>query len=279
MLYGHQGGAKEAPSSTIYAFHQAVANGADALEMDVHATADRILVVTHDETVDRTTPSSGLIASLTWAELKQLDNAHWWAPGHDAVTGLEPGEYPLRGRAPQDRALGIARLIDVLDEFPATIVNLDIKGTNPKVTPGVTPYEDLLADVLRAYKRSDDVIVASFFDDALDRFRSLATGVATSTALNESFAIATQLKATATPSLHRSTVAMQIPFRFSVGGQPLFDADLVDQIHNLGLAVHVWTIDDPNEMREVLQLGVDALITDYPSVAHRVMTEEATPRI
>lgn len=276
LLYAHQGGAKEAPSSTLFAFRQAVANGADALEMDVHATADRVLVVSHDETVDRTTPATGQIASLNWQELSVLDNAYWWSPGYDAVTGLDDDDYPLRGRAPGDRELGVARLTDVLDAFPDVILNFDIKGTVPSITPGVTPYEDLLADVLRAYNRSDDVVVASFHDDSLQRFRDLAPGVPTSTALAETLAIAQRLLDGEPPELHRSMVALQIPYR--LGGEPLFDDRFVERAHHAGLAVHVWTIDDESEMREILALGVDGIITDYPSIAHRVFGDLNLPR-
>jgi glycerophosphoryl diester phosphodiesterase len=276
LLYAHQGGAKEAPSSTLFAFRQAVRGGADALEMDVHATADRVLVVTHDETVDRTTASQGEIAALTWAELEALDNAHWWSPGHDAVVGLPETEYPLRGRAPHDRSLGIARLTDVLAEFPDVILNFDIKGTTPDVTPGVTPYEDLLADVLRTYERSDDIIVASFFDDALMRFREIAPEIATSTALGESLQVSRQLRNGQSAEVHPSVVAMQIPYRLDA--EPLFGAELVAQVHHMGLAVHVWTIDDEDEMAELIDLGVDGLISDVPSVAQRVMTNRGTPR-
>ena len=81
VAYAHQGGAWEAPSSTIYAIERALDAGATALELDVHATADRRLVVCHDETVDRTTNGAGQICELTLAELGELDNAHWWAPG------------------------------------------------------------------------------------------------------------------------------------------------------------------------------------------------------
>jgi glycerophosphoryl diester phosphodiesterase len=276
LLYAHQGGAKEAPSSTLFAFRQAVNGGADALEMDVHATADRVLVVTHDETVDRTTPVHGEIASLTWAQLEALDNAYWWSPGHDAVVGLGDNDYPLRGRAPDDRSLGIARLTEVLEEFPDVILNIDIKGTTPDVTPGVTPYEDLLADVLRAYDRTDDVIVASFFDDALNRFRALAPDISTSTALEESLTVSRQLHKGQRAEVHPSVVAMQIPYRLDV--EPLFGAELVEQVHRMGLAVHVWTIDDEAEMEELLDLGIDGLISDVPSVVAKVMAARGTPR-
>src|SRR5687768_9453981 len=88
LNWAHQGGAKEAPSSTLFALRQAVANGADALELDVHMTKDGVLVVCHDATVDRTTNATGAIAELTLDDVKRLDNAYWFVPGsvvdHDA---------------------------------------------------------------------------------------------------------------------------------------------------------------------------------------------------
>src|SRR5579872_2900060 len=115
LCYAHQGGAREGPSSTLWAMERALAAGADAIELDVHATADGHLVVCHDATVDRTTNGTGAIASLTLAEVRALDNAYWWAPGSVVAPGLAPSEYPLRGRAPVEPALGVATLAEVLE--------------------------------------------------------------------------------------------------------------------------------------------------------------------
>src|SRR5271170_5274630 len=109
LAYAHQGGAREAPSSTLYAIETALSAGADAIELDVHASADGVLVVCHDPTLDRTSNGSGRIADHSWAELERLDNAYWFVPGEDAVGGHPDGDYPLRGRAPCDRRLGVAR--------------------------------------------------------------------------------------------------------------------------------------------------------------------------
>ena len=76
LNYAHQGGAREAPSSTLFALRLAVAGGADGLELDVHATRDGVVMVCHDDTVDRTTPGTGSISQLTHDELRVLDNAH-----------------------------------------------------------------------------------------------------------------------------------------------------------------------------------------------------------
>ena len=81
VAYAHQGGAWEGPSSTLFAIAQSIGRGATAVELDVHATRDRRIVVSHDETVDRTTNHQGEIAHLTLAELSEMDNAHWWIAG------------------------------------------------------------------------------------------------------------------------------------------------------------------------------------------------------
>jgi glycerophosphoryl diester phosphodiesterase len=160
LNYAHQGGAREAPSSTLFALRQAVGAGAHALELDVHATADRHLVVCHDATVDRTTEATGAIAAMTLAEVQSLDNAYWWVPGEVVAPGRPASDYPLRGRAPADAELRIAALREVLAAFPDVYLNLDIKQTAPEVEP----YEAPLAALLREFGRSDDVIVASFND-------------------------------------------------------------------------------------------------------------------
>lgn len=271
LHYAHQGGAREAPSSTLFAFRQAVDAGADALEMDVHMTLDGHLVVAHDETIERTTPAAGRIDLLTLQQLQALDFAHWWAPGYDAVTGLEDHHYPLRGRAPAESALGVALLSEVLTAFPATLLNFDIKG-------GRVPYEQELADTLRTYGRADDVIVASFHDKHLRDFRSVAPEICTSSALDESYAIAKALSEGSTIELAVSLVALQVPFRFTPEGDTLFDAGLVDAAHARGLAVHVWTINDEAEMCEVIATGVDGIMTDYPRRLQSVMSRQGVPR-
>jgi len=108
ICYAHQGGAIENPSSTLHAIREAIAHGSTAIELDVHATADRQLVVCHDPTLDRTTNTTGEIARHTLAELLELDNSYWFVPGEDVQPDREPEDYPLRGLAPADHDYGIA---------------------------------------------------------------------------------------------------------------------------------------------------------------------------
>jgi len=272
LAYAHQGGAWEAPSSTLYAIRAALASGATAVELDVHATADGELVVCHDATVDRTTDGTGAIAAMTLAELRTLDNAYWFVPGTDVTAGLAPRDYPFRGRAPADPDFRIPTLREVLEQFPGVLLNLDVKQT----APAVKPYEEALARLLAEFERRDDVIVASFFDEATERFATFAPDVPTSAgmATTAEFWRAVQAGGPAAPVLakmSRRPVAFQVPEVY--GEVRVVDRRFVDAAHSAGAAVHVWTVDDEASMRESVRLGVDGVITDVPSVLSRVLAE------
>lgn len=272
LAYAHQGGAWEAPSSTLYAIRAALASGATAIELDVHATADGELVVCHDATVDRTTDGTGAIAAMTLAELRRLDNAYWFVPGADAMAGLAPCDYPFRGRAPEDPDFRIPTLREVLEQFPGVLLNLDVKQT----APAVEPYEEALARLLAEFGRRDDVIVASFSDEATARFAALAPDVPTSAgmAATAEFWRAVQAGDPAPPipvAVSGRPVAFQVPEVY--GEARVVDRRFVDAAHAAGAAVHVWTVDDEASMRRLVGAGVDGIITDVPTVLSRVLTE------
>ncbi len=258
IAYAHQGGAWENPSSTLHAIAAALEAGATGIELDVHATAEGHLVVCHDATVDRTTDSTGQIADQTFDELRRLDNSYWWAPGADVSPGLEPHQYPHRGRAPGDRRFGFALLEEVLEEFPGVVLNLDIKQTGPVVEP----YEEKLARMLRRCGRVDDVIVASFIDSATEAFSAFAPEVPTSAGTLATAAFYRSVRAGEDPEPMRH-VALQVPV--SYGDLTLVDEQFVEVAHREGLAVHVWTIEEESEMEHLCGLGVDGIITDRPT--------------
>lgn len=264
IAYAHQGGAWEAPSSTLHAIRSALDAGATAIELDVHATSDGQLVVCHDATVDRTTEGTGRIAELSAAELARLDNAYWWAPGADVSPGLASDRYPYRGRAPGDRRFGIALLEEVLEEFAGVVLNLDIKQT----APIVEPYEEKLAAMLRRFGRVDDVIVASFIDSATDAFSSSAPEVPTSAGTMATAAFYQAVRAGEQPPPMRH-VALQVPVTY--GDLTLVDEQFIDVAHREGLAVHVWTIEEEPEMERLCGLGVDGIVTDRPTALAGVL--------
>lgn len=268
LCYAHQGGAREAPSSTLHALEKAMAVGSDAIELDVHMTADRRIVVCHDPTLDRTTNGTGSIADHTLAELLALDNAYWFIEGEDVVADRDPAEYTLRGLAPGDRGYGIATLDEVLDITEGVILNLDIKRSSPDVVP----YEQVLADLLRHRGRTDDVIVASFIDSASDAFTAYAPEIATSAGTNAVAELYRAVRSGETiPASVSRHVAVQVPARFE--DIVVVDESFVTAAHGAGLAVHVWTINDRAEMERLCDLDVDGIITDVPSVLVEVISE------
>ncbi len=227
----------------------------------MHGTADGELVVSHDSTVDRTTDGKGEIANLTLDELRRLDNAFWFVPGADVTPGLEEAAYPYRGRAPDDRDFGIATLAEalaVVEEFPGVVVNLDIKQTAPQVRP----YEEQLASELEALGHTGDVIVASFNDNATAAFRRFDRKIATSagTLQTAEFWRAAH-SGSEIPDM--DYVALQVPTAHS--GMEIVDEVLISAAHDQGIAVHVWTVNQPAEMERLVDLGVDGIISDLPT--------------
>jgi glycerophosphoryl diester phosphodiesterase len=266
IAYAHQGGAWESPSSTLFAITRALAAGATGIELDVHATADGELVVCHDATVDRTTAASGNIVSFTLAELRQLDFSYWFIPGADVTPDHPAGDYPYRGRAPDDPEFGIATLRQVLERFPDVVLNLDIKQT----APVVAPYEEALARLLAEFERTDDVIVASFLDPATDSFRRFAPSVPTSagTVATAEFwrAVHQGGELPETPA-----VAFQVPER--MGDLVVVDEAFVAAAHGRDKAVHVWTVNEAADMDRLVGLGVDGIISDLPTTLSGVLHE------
>ncbi len=263
IAYAHQGGSYEGPSSTLAAIERALGNGASAIELDVHATKDRHLVVCHDHTVDATTNAHGAIAELTLAEVREMDNAYWFIPGATVTPGRATSSYPDRGKAPRDRTYAVSTLEEVVQRFPGVLLNLDIKRTAPEVEP----YEELLADELRRLERSSTVMVASFHDAALASFRRAAPQVATSAATNETatFYFSLLEGAPVVPPV----AAFQVPATF--GDLTVVDERFLAVAHDHDIAVHVWTINDEEEMYRLVDLGVDGIVSDRPTVLAKVL--------
>jgi glycerophosphoryl diester phosphodiesterase len=267
ISYAHQGGAWESPSSTLHAITHALASGATAVELDVHATRDGELVVCHDASVDRTTAATGTIASFTLAELRQLDFSYWWIAGADVTPDRPEEEYAFRGRAPEDRQFGIATLREVLEQFPGVVLNLDIKQTAPLVPA----YEESLARLLAEFGRRDDQIVASFLDPATDAFRAFAPDVPTSAGTMATAEFWRAVQAGEAPP-DTPAVAFQVPER--QGDLVVVDEAFVAAAHRAGKAVHVWTVNDVESMERLLGLGVDGIISDLPTTLSGVLASE-----
>lgn len=267
LAYAHQGGAWEWPSSTLFAMRNAVAAGAHALELDAHGTADGHVVVCHDPTVERTTDGTGAIADLTLAQVKALDSAYWFIPGADVTPDQPESAYPYRGRAADDPEFRIASLCEVLEAFPDTILNFDLKQS----APVVAPYEEAVANLLAEFGRTDDVIVTSFNDTVTETFSRLAPDVPTSAGTMTTAAFWQAIQHDEEPP-KMSAVAFQVPERYGED-VVIVDDRFVEAAHRIGAAVHVWTVNDTESMERLVSLGVDGIISDVPSELMHVLND------
>lgn len=235
--FAHRGGASEAPENTLPAFQRAVDLGYRYLETDVHATRDGVLVAFHDDRLDRVTDRTGVIEELTWREVSEA-----------RVDGTEP--IPL--------------LEDVLGSWPEVRVNID-----PKADTSVEP----LIETLRRTGAVDRVCVGAFSDQRVARVRDAFDGrLCTGMGPDEMVDL---IRAFQGETVTFRSAAAQIP-PVDPKGRPLATPELVETAHRHGIAVHVWTIDDPHEMRHLLDIGVDGIMTDRPAVLREVLEERGS---
>lgn len=280
MNMAHSGGEHEAPMNTMHAFERAADLGSDMLELDVQLTADDELAVIHDATVDDSTDHTGRVDEYSMDELRDMDAAHWFVPGRSTVHDDPDADYPLRGARHGDVEVdgaepddfGVPSLTDVLEEFPDTPVNVEIKGSG---TPqSYLDTAEVLGQQLEGSDR-DDLIVGSFSDEALVRFHELAPDVDMSA--GQDAMIAYYLSDVPLPE---GVVALQVPITYS--GIRVVTRDFVDRAHGDGYAVHAWfsgsAPDTAESYAEVIDTCVDGLMPARPSVLEEVLADKGTER-
>lgn len=243
LVIAHQGGAGLWPGNTMHAFRGAAELGVDVIEMDLQSTADAQLVLMHDRTVDRTTDGSGAVGALTLDELRKLDAGYDWTPDGGRT-------FPFRGRG-----LRVPTLGEVLDAFPDRRLNIEIKGVEP-------PLVKTFCDELRARRVTDNALVASFGGTAIAEFRAHCPEVATSASTAEVIRFLSLQKISFGDAYTPQAQALQVPARSAA--IEVLTADFVGAAHRRGLQVHAWTINDEAEMRRLIGLGLDGVITDFP---------------
>ncbi len=232
LAFAHRGGAGDWPENTMPAFENAVSLGYRYVETDVHVTRDGVLVAFHDESLDRVTDSKGRIRDLSWAQVSRA-----------RVAGVEP--IPL--------------LEDLLGTWPTLRINID-----PKHDSAVEP----LAEALRRTNSVERVCVGAFSDRRLARLRRLV-GPELCTSLGPGGTARLRAAGVGLPFGTVRAACAQVPHRTK--GVTLTDQRFVDTAHRRGLQVHVWTIDDPAEMHQLLDLGVDGIMTDRPAILREVL--------
>lgn len=250
----HRGASGVAPENTLVAFDKALKLGADVLELDVHATKDGEIVVIHDQTVDRTTNGTGMVKELTLADLKGLDAAYYFTP--------DEGEtYPYRGQG-----ITIPTLKEIFAEFPSCRINIEIKQSEP-------PLELKVLKLIQQAEMVNKTLVVSQYDEVMERFRVSAGDIATGASENELRDFMIYLKLKAVPFYTPKADAFQVPECYD--DQPIVTQAFLRAAHSKNIKVHVWTVNEENSMRRLLEMGVDGIITDYPGRLSKVLEEVA----
>lgn len=242
LVIAHRGGYGLGPESTLPLFRQAVELGVDVLEFDVQQSADGVLVVLHDERVDRTTDGSGRVEELTLAQLKTLDAGYDWTA--DGQT------YPFRGQG-----IAIPTLEEVFRAFPERHFLVEIKPDEARVAQA-------LCAAIRDCGMAQRVMVASFHGNALDTFRAACPEVATSAGAGEVTWYWLLQKVGLDGFYTPAFAALQVPERFGWVG--LANRDFVQEAGAHGLPVHFWTIDEEEDMERLLDLGAGGIMTNRP---------------
>ena len=219
------------------AFEAAVALGYEYLETDVHATADGVLIAFHDETLDRVTDHRGPVAAMTWAELRPV-----------RIDGIEP----------------VVRFDELLEAMPDIRINVDAK-----VDAAVGP----LIDAVRRAGALDRLCFGAVDDRRVAQIRhALGRGACTAFGTREVAALrllASGVQPFRAPLQRRPGRCVQVPVRWH--GVTVVDPGFVAAAHDLGLPVHVWTINEADEMERLLDLGVDGLMSDRPALLRDVL--------
>ncbi len=243
----HRGGGREAPENSLTAFRNAHKLGFRYFETDVRATADGKVMVFHDATLSRVTGRVGRISALPYSEVRRAK-----------IGGVDE----------------IMRLEELFEEFPETNINIDVKDDRT--------VEPFLA-MMRGSAYADRVCVASFSNSRLRSIRrELGGSIVTALSPNEVAALAASSRMGPIARrlsglvLSDSAKCVQVPVKQS--GVPIVTKRFVDTAHRKGLVVHVWTINDEDEMRRLLDLGVDGIVTDRPTVFNRLLAKRNEAR-
>ncbi len=244
-LFAHRGASGEAPENTLAAFRRAVALGIEYIELDVHVSRDGHVVVIHDASVERTTNGAGIVQEQTLAQLRQWDAGYHFSP--------DSGEtFPFRATG-----VTIPTLAEVFQQCPGVKFTVEIKPQEPAIEAEVIA-------VVRACGREADVILASEHDAVLQRVRNLAPDFVTSFAYGEVFDFIQRVTTGALADYLPPGQAIQIPPAFQ--GVPLVTEQTLSVARAFGCEMHVWTINDADEMLRLLELGVDGVMSDFPGV-------------
>lgn len=241
----HRGGAGLSPENTIYAFSRSInIYGADIIEMDVWLSSDGHPVVIHDPSVARTTNGSGKIYRMPLREIKNLDAAFYF-------TTDGGGTYPLRGTG-----ITVPTLREVFESLSGVRMNIEIQQVWPAM-------ESQVYNMIVEYGMEELVTVAAKDHLVHKRFRSInKAGIATSASIKQGTVFSILSEIGLSKLYHPDIKAFQLPEK--IKGSQVVTPKLIKAAHEQGIEVHVWIINDTNDMKKLIGMGIDGIITDFP---------------
>lgn len=249
LLVPHRGGAGLAPENTLTALRNGVENwGAEMVELDVHGSADGRCVVIHDPTVDRTTNGSGAVAGMTLDTLKALDAGHRFSPDGGRT-------FPYRGRG-----VTIPTIEEVLEALPSTRIIVEVKDGRA---------QEPLFRAIERFGARDRIIAAGMYDRDRTLFGGFDGAISASVESMKRFLRMHALGLGRFARLDADVVQMPETW----GDRQLLTPRLVRVLAARGVPVHVWTVNEIDDMRRLLDWGVEAIITDFPDRLGRVLHE------
>jgi len=243
-VFAHRGGCALGPENTIAAFDRGLAAGADGLELDVQLSADGIIVVCHDETLDRTTDATGRVAARTAVELSRVDAGYRFADSG--------GQHPFRGQG-----VGIPTLREVFERYPEIPIIVEMK-------PDTVEMGRALVAAVVAAGATDRVCAAGYGTLSLGAAREALPAMASSAGRSE-VRLALYRSWAGWPPMCPSYGGYQVP-EFA-GSLRVVSRRFIRHAHRAGLDVQLWTIDEAADMERLLAWGVDALISNRPDLA------------
>jgi len=243
-VFAHRGGCALGPENTTAAFDRGMAAGADGLELDVRLSADGVVVVCHDETLDRTTNASGPVLARTAAELSRVDAGYRF----DDVSGRQP----FRGQG-----IGIPTLREVLDRYPGIPIIVEMK-------PDTAEMGRALAAEVVAAGAVGRVCAAGYGSRSLAAARQALPAMASSASRTE-VRLALYRSWAGWAAKRTDYGAYQVPEH--AGSLRVVSPRFIRHAHRTGVEVQVWTVDEAADMQRLLEWGADALISNRPDLA------------
>lgn len=257
LVIAHRGGYGLAPESTFEAFDNAAQLGADVLEYDLHMTKDGHLVAIHDDTVDRTTDGTGKVNDLMLEEIKALDAGYGFED--------EEGNHTFRGQGVQ-----MATLEEIFERYPDMHQLIELKDTN---RPDL--HEEMIQDawrLIQEYQMEDKVMIASFDQTINERFEEVSGG---KVAIGAGEQAVRGFVTRHVPFLNgiAKSEADALPLPVEAEGFDLTSKNMMNGARKRNMSIYYWTINDAEEMRELIKKGADGIMTNYPDVLMQVLAE------